>query len=243
MCVNARHVWDLLEFVADPSRDAVRSHLTNIALLQRRAAGSSSPAGGSSSAAGRSSAGGSSSPAGGCRGAAEGRADGGLSDVEDWAHAEWEAGATATAAASGGSSNVGSGSDGGHKVHGGRRRGVGSSGGTVTGSGELLSPLFCHWLLLRRWGARGLAHVRWGPGDTLSHVQAVRRNPAYELSRSVSAPAWMAVARAAAEARLDAAPLPPPPPPPPSSGGAPRAGAEDGGDAGSAGGGGSGLWR
>ncbi|GIL44725.1 hypothetical protein Vafri_2238 [Volvox africanus] len=37
------------------------------------------------------------------------------------------------------------------------------------------SPSFCHWLLLRRWGARGLAHVGWGPGDTLRHINAVRR--------------------------------------------------------------------
>ncbi|GIL76071.1 hypothetical protein Vretimale_5690 [Volvox reticuliferus] len=36
-------------------------------------------------------------------------------------------------------------------------------------------PSFCHWLLLRRWGARGLAHVEWSPGDTLRHVNAVRR--------------------------------------------------------------------
>ncbi|EFJ49308.1 hypothetical protein VOLCADRAFT_104415 [Volvox carteri f. nagariensis] len=36
-------------------------------------------------------------------------------------------------------------------------------------------PSFCHWLLLRRWGERGLAHVGWGPGDTLRHVNEVRR--------------------------------------------------------------------
>ncbi|KXZ50884.1 hypothetical protein GPECTOR_14g133 [Gonium pectorale] len=89
VAVNARHIGDLIELLADPTREAVAAHAANLALLR----------------VGR--------------------------DFKSW-----------------------------------------------------LSPAFCHFALQRRWGEAGLAHVGWGPGDTLAAVAEARRSPMLALWRA-----------------------------------------------------------